>query len=307
MAAINYPAQPAGPHMYAAPHWGALLNEVGVDSNDLYHQIIGAVTRGSEEALLMWDDFTFTINSDYDKDGDVGVIQLIEKGMAALDAIVWVNGQDKPENLVIQVRDEQDDVTRAVGDIYSGFFAWYFSLFTQGRAIGAGTPNFLATVMGMGGEWSAFINDLSTADIEKFPKEWIKNVSLGDLGDKAQNRLALGCAGHRYLASLKYLRPEDFREGTLQGQTFLAGLRNWTGNSVWWDLHSITKSGNIITVTGSINKMIEDCLAECVTVERLTTLAQAKILNHVPLPQPTHSHWVSFDLASLPPLTQRIF
>lgn len=307
MAANRYPAATQGPYMQPPPNWPLLLQEVGLNSNDLYHQIIGAVTRGSEEAQLMWDDFTFTANSDYDPETDTTVIQLITKGMAPLDAIIWTNGQGRPGDLVIQTRNAEDNVKKPVGDIYSGFFSWYFSLFTQARAVGAGTPNFLTAVMGMGETWSGLIRDLSTADIDKFPKEWIKNVNLNSLGDKAKNRLALGCAGHRYLASLKYLRPEDFKKGSLQGQAFLTGLRNWTGNTVWWDLHPITKAGNVITVTGSLNKMIEDCLADCVTEDRLTTLVKAKILNHVPILQPTHSNWVNFALETLPPLTQRIF
>jgi hypothetical protein len=307
MAAVVYAPPPPRATMQAPPNWAELLSEVGVDSADFYHQIIGAVMRGSADKALCWDDFSFTANSDLADGDEASVLSLIKKGMAPLDAIVWINGQNRPDDLEIELRDEEDDVVFAAAEVYSGFFAWYFSLFTQAKAEGSGDPNFLRTVMNMGDGWKASIRGLSTASIDKFPKEWIKHVNLNTLGEKAKNRLALGCAGHRYVASLKYIRPEDFLPGTDEAQIFITGIRNWTGDRVWWDLHPVTKSGQVITVTGSLNKMIEDCLATSVSTERKQALVQARILHHLPIQQPTSAHWANFDLGNLPNLTQNIF
>jgi hypothetical protein len=293
--------------MTPAPDWASLLHEVGISSSDLYHQIIGAVTRGSGDAVLAWDDFEFMVSSTYEITGTETALELMAGGMAPLDAIVWVNGQNKPDGLSIEQAPAGECAAMSASDIYSGFFAWYFSLYSQGRSIGQGSPNFLTSVLNLGPDWSDLITGLSSADIDHFPTEWVKNVSLTDLGDKSRNRLALGAAGHRYLACLKFIRPDDFLPGSAAGQAFITGIRSWTSDRVWWDLHPITKSGNVITVTGSINKLIEDCLAASVSPERLATLTQSRILHHVPQLIPTHSNWANFDMNLLPNLSQPIF
>jgi len=289
------------------PQWGNLLQEIGINASDLYHQIVGAVQRGSGDASLNWDDFSFEVNSSYDPAVDLTALSLIKKGMPPLDAIVWFSGQGRPEDLVIFVRAHADDQEVTVNGIYSGFFAWYFSLYTQARAVAQGAPNFLTGVLAMGDDWEENIDSLSTASISKFPDTWVKNIDLHGLSAKSQNRLALGAAGHRYIAALKYVRPEDFLPGTAAGVAFIAGIRAWTQDKVWWDLHPLTKAGNIITVTGSINKLIEDCLASCVTPERLAQLTAARILHHVPIAVPTHSNWATFDVSLLPVLASPIF
>jgi len=304
---MSYPAAAAGNYMRTPPDWGTLLQEVGISASDFYHQIIGAVQRGSGEASLNWDAFTFEVNSTYDGNVDTDALSLIRKGMAPLDAIVWFSGQNRPPTIVLNVRQLADDSLVVVNDIYAGFFSWYFSLYTQARSEAQGNPNFLTGVLAMGQNWAANIDDLTTADIQDFPTTWIKNVALNGLSAKSQNRLALGAAGHRYIAALKYIRAEDLRINSAAGANFIAGIRNWTGDRVWWDLHPLTKSGNIITVTGSINKLIEDCLYTCVLPARLNELSAARILHHVPQAVPTHSNWETFNLALLPLLTQPIF
>lgn len=293
--------------MRAAPNWAGLLQEIGINAADLYHQIVGAVQRGSGDVALNWDDFNFEVNSNYDAQVDLDSLALIQKGMAPLDAIVYFSGQDRPDDIHFNVRDEDDNVEVRVNDIYAGFFAWYFSLYTQARSTAQGDPNFLTGVLAMGADWAGHIGALTSADIDRFPTTWVKNINLAGLSAESQNRLALGAAGHRYVACLKYIRPQDFLPDNQAGIAFIEGLRRWTQDRVWWDLHPLTKSGDIITVTGSLNKLIEDCLSTCVRPDRLVQLSAARILHHVPQAVPTHSNWVNFDLAQLPVLAEAIF
>jgi len=293
--------------MKAAPNWAALLQEIGINATDLYHQIVGAVQRGSGDVALSWDDFSFEVNSDYDEKVDLDSMALIRKGMPPLDAIVFLSGQNKPDDVDITTRDQADDVDVVASDIYAGFFAWYFSLYTQARSTAQGDPNFLTGVLAMGADWASHIAALTSADIERFPNTWVKNIDLQGLSAKSQNRLALGAAGHRYIACLKYIRPQDFLPNSQAGIDFIGGLRRWTQDRVWWDLHPLTKAGNIITVTGSLNKLIEDCMSTCVSPDRLNQLSAARILHHAPQAVPTHSNWETFDLSLLPALADAIF
>jgi hypothetical protein len=307
MAARVYPAAPQAAHMQAPPNWGALLNEVGLSADDFYHQIVGAVERGSGALVLAWDDFEFEINSTYNEREHLTTLELIQHGMKPLDAIVWMNGKDRPHSLAITVRDAEDDEALNMGAIFSGFFCWYFSIFTQGTHIGAGDPKFILNVLNLGAHWKSLVNNLSSADIAKFPISWVQNVDINRLSDKSKNRLALGAAGHRYPSALKYIRPEDFRDGTDNAKAFIGGIRRWTQDLCWWDLHPAVKSGAVITVTGSLNGLIEDCLSKSVKQVRLETLVQAKILNHMPEEKPTHANWDGFNLGLLPRLVHKIF
>ena len=83
-------------------------------------------------------------------------------------------------------------------------FSWYFSLYSQGTAVGNGPNNFLTKVLGLGEGCKEAVKGQTTASIPNFPTDWVNNVKFDKLSIETRNRLALGAAGHRYTQALNY-------------------------------------------------------------------------------------------------------
>ena len=151
------------------------------------------------------------------------------------------------------------------------------------------------------------VNSLTSANIENLPKRWIKNVNLNELSEEAKNRLSLGCGGQRFLQAISYINQSDFAPNTQLQQDYIVHLITWTNGQVYWDLHPIYKSPNIITATRSLNKTRSDCLFSALTPAAKVKLVQARNLFEEPIAQPAHSQWRNYLSLRLPELTNPVF
>jgi len=280
---------------------------VNITSKLVLEHIKEGLVIGSRRDQLSWKDFTFKCNSTFDPDNYETFDDLVTGGVPFLDALVISYADPKEGDVVITHREPANDIIVNYLSISKGLFCWFFSLYTQGRAVGAGNNNFLSSVLGLGKDWPVLVKNLTSANIEHFPKGWVREVKMTGLDEAAKNRLALGAAGQRFLQSLVYLSSDDFKEGKNQERQFIENLKNWTGGKVYWDLHPLLKSGNVITVTKSLNKSIEDCLFHGLKSSAISKLVTSKILFSAPKEQPAHAQWRNLDPNSLPPLTQPIF
>lgn len=281
------------------------LAEFPIDQ--LFAHLEEAIRIGSASSMLSWADFDFKVNDGVKIDTVIDILSAVNAGMYYLDAVYYFNCPGKPASIAITNRKKEQKVTVNYKAICQGVFAWYFSLYNQARGIGAGSNNFLTNVLSLGPDWALLVKSLTSANIENFPKKWINNVTFDDLSDESKNRLALGAAGHRYLQALTFIKDSDYKPNMRVHKTYIDGLKSWTKSRVYWDLHPIYKSSNLITITKSLNKSIEDCLAKCLTDDAKLKLAASKVLNHQPIEQPAHSQWETFDLSSLPILENPIF
>jgi hypothetical protein len=288
-------------------NYAAALGLVEITAEKLLAHIADGIRIGSGGARLAWSQFEFEVNSSAPDTLPDDVEGLVKAGMPLLDAVVYLEADNRPPGVTISRRDEDDNVIQDFDGCCRGLFALYFALFTQGRSDPQGAPNFLVAVLGFGGDFSELIKGLSSAPITGFPTGWVKNVSLDNLSEKSKNRLALGAAGHRYISALRYIRPGDWKAGKEANESYVAALLEWSDRRVWWDLHPLYKSGPVITATGSLNKTIEDCLADGLSDAGATRLVTARILHHVPIAQPAHATWDVSDPSSYPALTTAIF
>jgi hypothetical protein len=292
---------------YDTIDFGAKVGLVGLDADAVLAHIKEALVIGSKREQLSWSDFTFQCNSGFTLTAKSSFEELVDGGVPYLDALVITECDIADGEIEITPRDAVSDVIVNYLNISRGIFAWYFSLYSQARAVGAGSNNFLLNVLNLGANWPNLINSLTSANIENFPKSWVKNVDMNSLDEAARNRLALGAAGQRYLQALNYIEDTDFAAGKVQEKQYINGLKNWTKGKVYWDLHPLFKSGNVITITKSLNKSIEDCLYSGLTDTGKSKLVNAKIIFKMPVQQPAHSQWRSMSLTSLPNLTKPIF
>lgn len=285
----------------------ANLGLVAITADEILKHVTEAIVLGSKRNQLSWSDFTFMSNAATNVTVDSPLQELIDAGVPYLDAVVLKSASTRPAGIVISERTVAENKQVNYLDISRGLFAWYFSLYSQGRAVGAGKNNFLGHILNLGGDWPSLVNALTSANIENFPKGWVKNVEIGRLDEAARNRLALGAGGQRFLQALNYISEDDFLEGKDEEKNFVAVLRTWTSSKVYWDLHPLFKSGNVITVTKSLNKSIEDCLAHGLKETSKAKLADARILHRKPIEQPAHAQWRTLKPESLPKLAYPIF
>jgi hypothetical protein len=276
------------------------LAEPGDDTFLKY--IVANIALASQGAKLTWANFTFMVNGGVVITELTTVSKCVEGGMPYLDALYFIHGKDKPTDIKITQREATNAVKVDYQRILNALFAWYFSLYTQGRAVAIGANNFLVQLMGYTDQFPALIRSLTSATIELFPTQWIREVKTLELSDKCRNRLALGAAGHRYIGALAYIRQKDYKAGAELNKEFIDKLRAWTSDRIWWELHPLFKDSAVITVTKSLNKSIEDCIATGLTDEAITRLVNAKVLHQTPKQQPAHTQWVNLKAESLPVL-----
>lgn len=266
-----------------------------------------AITIGSTREQLGWKDFEFYVNSGTNVDLGSSFEELVDAGMPYLDALCLKGSTNVPTDIVIKKRTARDAVVVNYLNIAKGLFCWYFSIYSQGRAIASGSNNYLTQVLSLGNDWSDLVKALTSANIEHFPKRWVKNIDIGILSEETKNRLALGAAGQRYLQALNYILDSDYKENTDVEKRFINGLKKWTKGLVYWDLHPVFKSGQIISVTKSLNKSIDDCLFHALTDAAKKKLTASKVLFGEPKEEPGHAQWRNLDLNSLPDLIDKIF
>lgn len=284
-----------------------LTDVLQINNEVLFEMIKDAIIMGSKKAWLSWSDFSFKAYGAPISKADPTPEQLIKAGMPYLDAIYYCNAEPRDKRPEITWIDSGDPKDTNVSDQIRGLFCWFFSIYTQGRAIAQGSNNFLRTIVPASDQYRTLIEGLTSANIENFPKEWVKKIDLSKLGEESKNRLALGAAGHRYIGMLRYIKDEDYKDNMENAKDYIAALRAWTKDTVWWDLHSAVKSGQIVSVTKSLNKTIEDCLHHCLTDEAKSKFVNSKLLHSNPNAHPGHSTWDAQSVGNYPELKDKIF
>lgn len=278
------------------------LNLAGVSVEQILKAVEHYVHLGSNSSNISWSDFQFRTFEGEPPESKDTVTDLVNKGMRFIDAIYYQCAISKGVEVVVTADIKKNENPVSWVKIANALHAWYFSIITQGRAVANGQCKFLKEVMGFGSGWADAINGLCSASIEKVPKRWVKDVALDKLSEQSRNRLALGLAGHRYIASLKYIRPQDFKEGATQGAETVRRILAWTKRSCWWDLHPSFRETSVISHFGSLNKAICELLLDSVKPEALERLARSKVLFEVPQSDPQYSNWHGAFSSNLPEL-----
>jgi len=286
--------------------WEDLLESLSGINSLIEKVVIEGVVHGSQSKVLSLNDFTWKTWTGEKFNNVPGVTELIENGMPILDAMIFNRNFDKLKNKEIAVRPKEEEKHATPGAVTRYLFIWYFSIFSQAKSEYLGSPAFLTGSMAFKNVSNKYHNHLTTANIDNFPFDWVKKMPMKNLGEKARNRLALGAAGHRYVNSLKFLSAEDYNENCEDGKKFFDTVLEWTKGKLWWDLHPSFRTSGLIQVFGSLNHMIEDCLAVSVKEVKLAQLASEKILNHAPKQHLRSRTWKNFNRELLPGLHEEI-
>jgi len=279
---------------------------IEIPTEELAGYFSKAIIVGSSKVHLRPSDFDFAVNLGKKIDGITNVPDLLKAGMLPIDAVYYLQCKKQGLPTNVQERTAENEKVVSETDAGIGMFIWFFSLLTQGKHVLENEPKFLSQSLKLGKSWKKYQEQLTSCDFAKLPTDWIKAVKLSSLSDKARNRLALGAAGHRMIAALRYIRRADLREGCAEGEAFVHTILEWTQGKSWWDLHPLFKSAAVISATSSLNQLIGEFLAEAVTAERLQTLKQNKVIFEIPKIGLIPGRWAAQKLKSLPKLQEEI-
>lgn len=288
-------------------YWNVKCGIVEFKEDVIVRHVTEAIRIGSATRTLSLRDFKFHRKKGVEILATDNVTDMFDKGMHYLDAVFLSSNIDLlPQVDWVEVGAEMKTQSNYI-DVARGVFIWYFNLFTQARAIVPNEAQFLTSTLGLPGKTTDYVKALSSCNMELMPKSWIKKITFDKLSTEAKNRLALGCAGHRYLQALKYVPNHEFKRDHPGDIKFCRNLIAYTQGSLWWELHPITKSADLISVFGSLNKVLSTVLARSVKESFLKKLTASKVLYDMPREEMGIIDVETIDFEKLPTLTDAIF
>jgi hypothetical protein len=228
---------------------------------------------------------------------------LIGKGMKLFDAIVWLTA-GRPENPGLKKDPAmKKDQLISLHEIARSVFYCYFFLITQARYPATSdmsqkpkVANFLTVVMGMTKEQHVYVENICSFAPQKFDPAWVKHINFNGLGQEVLSRFGLGVAGYRMFGPFKLYEPKPNISANLKEAVAFA--QAVAGAKPSWDVHPLTRSANILSARGNLNKNLANLILEVFTEEQIDEMVKAKILYSKPTSEPNYKNyqkWSSTD------------
>jgi len=273
----------------------------------------GFVIEGSKRHKINKEDLTVEVfNSHKDqftKNGaklDDLMLLLLKGGTCFFDAWLYLGMEKATRPEVTYIDDPEDssamDGPGAKGDpskITSYVFFVYFYIMVRGHAPSLGNaydgqnvPAFLKSVLAIGDNPKVVARYLASFDLNKMDPAWVCEIPTVGMGREAQTRFGLGVAGYRICSVFNYYKPdadghEEYAEAVEVAKSFLAG-------GLDWDFHPATRSPDVLTKYGNINKNCTNLLLKVYKEDTIKTMLAAKKLAVVPVYDEAHTNYVNW-------------
>lgn len=256
--------------------------------------------RGSQLTGVSLDDISTSLHTVPANPRTATLADLVAGGMKLFDAVVWMTaGRPASHPLTLDPSISVDDQP-SMHEIARAVFYVYFFLLTQARYPVANegdekpkVSNFLTNVMGMDKDQSHYVKLICTFAPQKFNPAWVKHVNFERLGQEVLSRFGLGVAGYRMFGPFKLYSPKsDLSAELLAAYNF---ARNVAMNPPTWDIHPLTRSPEILTSRGNLNKNLTNLILDCFTTEQIQEMAAAKVLYGVPERQPNYMNYKTWS------------
>lgn len=258
---------------------------------------------GSSITGVPLDSLDMTTTRDFTPGSDIGLSDLLSAGVKLFDAVVWLSA-GKPSSHWPTMSD-----TKKVDDVVShhqtakAVFYCYFFLLTQARYPAMrgttnqpATPNFLSGIMGLAEPQHIYVERVCSFNINLFDPRWIRYVSFAGLGQEAISRFGLGVAGYRLFGPFKNYEPKvDIPQNLLDAYRF---AKEVSKKPPTWDIHPITRSPEILTTRGNLNKNLGNLILDVFTEGQIQEMVNCKMLYAVPKREPTclaYKQWAAAD------------
>jgi len=272
---------------------------VDIDPEEVAKALQNYLERGSRLTGVSLDDISTTVSALPPSVSKVSLVELLELGMKLFDAIVWLSaGRPSTHQLQADPTITKDKIP-SMHEIARSVFYVYFFLVTQAR-YPAGSKNtekprvanFLKVIMGMDDEQSVYVDRICSFEPQKFDPSWAKFVNFRSFGQESLSRFGLGVAGYRLFGPFKLYQPKEGISAELMSAVSFA--QNVAGAPASWDIHPLTRSANILTRRGNLNKNLGNLVLDVFTDEQIDEMVNAKILYAKPQREPTHRNYLKW-------------
>lgn len=229
----------------------------------------------------------------------VTLVDLLKSGMKLFDAVVWLTaGRPASHPLIVDPTMTSEQIP-SMHEIARAVFYLYFMLLTQARYPVSRSatdrpkiPNFLRTIMGMDKEQHVYVETVCTFAPQKFDPAWVKFVKFDNFGQEVLSRFGLGVAGYRMFGPFKLYTPKPNLPPNLQAAYDFA--RNVAVTPASWDVHPLTRSPDVLTARGNLNKNLGNLMLDVFTEADLKEMADSKIIYAIPTREPAHRNYLTW-------------
>lgn len=275
---------------------------IDIDAQEVAKCLQLYLERGSKLTGVSIDDICVNVTKIPDNLAAAKLTDLLKCGMKLFDAIVWITA-GRPVSRPLRVDPTLKEAELpSMHDIARSVFYVYFFLLTQARYPAASVskdkpnvPNFLRVIMGMEKDQSHYVETICSFEPQKFDPAWARFVNFSNFGQESLSRFGLGVAGYRLFGPFKLYKPRDDMLEALQPAVDFATAVAKADAS--WEVHPLTRSPNVLTKRGNLNKNLGNLILEVFTDEQIDEMVASKLLYAKPVREPTCLNYKTWSAA----------
>jgi hypothetical protein len=226
----------------------------------------------------------------------VTLADLLGLGMKLFDAIVWLTARRPSSHPLSADPNLTKDKIPSMQEVARSVFYCYFMLVTQARyPVGKAEkekpkiPNFLKTIMGMDQEQHIYVERICSFSPQLFDPAWVKFVNFSGFGQEVLSRFGLGVAGYRMFGPFGLYSPKPDMDAGLASAFEFAKKVSVAPSS--WSIHPLTRSANVLTARGNLNKNLSNLILECFSEQDIAEMVASKIIFAPPTHDPAHKQY----------------
>ncbi|RKF65288.1 hypothetical protein OnM2_010022, partial [Erysiphe neolycopersici] len=127
-------------------------------------------------------------------------------------------------------------------------------------------PNFIKNIMNCKASIAEVSDYISSFDLIKLSPEWVKYIPTTSISQETVNRLGLGVAGYRLVSVLNVVEPDMYTDNSNSEEEYryktkpayldvaVTVIRSFRQAGYCWNFHPATRSPDIMSKYGNINK-----------------------------------------------------
>lgn len=296
----------------AIPIGNLQFENVEFDYQELATALQRFVNIGSERGGIKKDDLTIISRLDMANRQYTDLASALAGGTRLFDALAYFSLPAANRPPIEHVALEPEEVDPTLSDISRAVFYVFMWILIRGKAPSSDEdadngpiPNFLNEVMGLNNTPNYYSDILASFDLAMMNPSWVRYIQLANIGQEAQNRLALGVAGYRVPAALVYIPwKENLPVHTLRAAQ---AVRRFVRKGMTWDCFSGTRSGAFLDAVKNFNKNVENLLLDIAEEEYIQYFVERKMLAVVPTRRAQYNQYLAWSNATFDNFTSYIF